>query len=61
MRKLILLSALLGLAFALPGPQPAAANPAPPCDQICTTNPATKCSCPGTVHNVTCGTWQTSC
>jgi hypothetical protein len=62
MKKLIALSALLvGLAFALPGPKPAAAIVYPPCDQICTTNPATKCSCPGTVHNVTCGTWQTAC
>jgi hypothetical protein len=62
MKKLVVLSVLLlTLALAPIWSTPAMANPAPPCDEICADNPATRCSCPGTVHNVTCGTWQTVC
>ena len=61
MRRLTILSALLlGISFSSLSSRPAMAIVYPPCDQICG-SPATRCSCPGTVHNVTCGTWQSVC
>ncbi|MFL6261001.1 MAG: hypothetical protein ACJ76Y_14945 [Thermoanaerobaculia bacterium] len=62
MRKLLALSVLLsGLAFALPGPKPAAAVVYRPCNEICTINPNTRCSCPGTVQNTTCANQYFEC
>ena len=61
MKRLFLLSALLlGISFSSLA-KPALAVIYPPCDEICASNPATKCSCPGTIRNVTCGTWQSVC
>jgi hypothetical protein len=60
MKRLLLLSALLlGISFSSLA-KPALAVVYPPCDQICGGG-STKCSCPGTVRNVTCGTWQSVC
>jgi hypothetical protein len=61
MRKLLLLSALLLGLFALPGPKRAAAVVYRPCNEICTINPRTLCSCPGTVQNTTCGNQYFEC
>jgi hypothetical protein len=61
MKRLLLLSALLlGISFSSLA-KPAMAVVYPPCDTTCGSNPSTRCSCPGTVHNVTCGTWQSVC
>jgi hypothetical protein len=60
MKRLLLLSALLlGISFSSLA-KPAMAIIYPPCDQICGSG-STKCSCPGTTRNVTCGTWQSVC
>jgi hypothetical protein len=61
MKRLLLLSALLlGISFSSLA-KPALAVVYRPCNEICTTNPNTRCSCPGTVQNTTCANQYFEC